>query len=196
VPVVQRRIPLYTSALGEPAIREAVAFAERANVRIVIASGPEAALAAPLLKEKGIPVVLGPVLTLPTREDQFHAFIYQAAVELARAGVRFAFATNDNADVRQLPWHAAISVAWGLPREQALRALTIDAAEILGVSDQVGSLEPGKVANLFVAKGDPLEARTEITHVVINGREVDLDNKHLSLYERYLKRQSPLQVGH
>ncbi len=196
VPVVQRRIPLYTSALGEPAIREAVAFAERANVRIVIASGPEAALAAPLLKEKGIPVVLGPVLQLPPREDQYHAFSYQAAGELARAGVRFAFATNDNADVRQLPWHAAISVAWGLPREQALRALTIDAAEILGVSDQVGSLEPGKVANLFVAKGDPLEARTEITHVVINGREVDLDNKHLSLYERYLKRQSPLQVGH
>lgn len=191
VPVVQRRIPLFTSALGEPAIRDAAAFAERANVRIVIASGPEAALAAPLLKEKGIPVILGPVLQLPPREDQFHAFSYQAAGELARAGVRFAFATADNTDVRQLPWHAAISVAWGLPREQALRALTIDAAEILGVSDQVGSLEPGKVANLFIARGDPLEVRTEITHVVINGREVDLDNKHLSLYERYLKRQRP-----
>ena len=187
--MVQRRIPLFATALGEGAIREAVAFAERAGVRIVIAAGPEAALAAPLLKEKGIPVILGPVLQLPTREDQFHAFSYQAAGELARAGVQFAFATGDNANVRQLPWHAAMSVAWGLSREQALRALTIDAAEILGVSGEVGSLEPGKVANLFVAKGDPLEARTEITHVIIDGREVDLDNKHLSLYERHLRRQ-------
>ncbi len=188
VPVVQRRVPLFTTAPREQDIREAVAFAERVNVRIVVASGPEAALAAPLLKEKGIPVILGPVLTLPTREDQFHAASYQAAGELARAGVRFAFATADNANVRQLPWEAAISVAWGLPREQALRALTIDAAEILGVSGEVGSLEPGKLANLLVARGDPLEARTEITHVIVNGREVDLDNKHLSLYERYQKR--------
>lgn len=188
VPVVQRRVPLFTTAPREQDIREAVAFAERVHVRIVIASGPEAALAAPLLKEKEVPVILGPVLTLPPREDQFHAASYQAAGELARAGVRFAFATADNANVRQLPWQAAISVAWGLPREQALRALTIDAAEILGVSGEVGSLEPGKVANLLVARGDPLEARTEITHVIVNGREVDLDNKHLSLYERYQKR--------
>ena len=80
-------------------------------------------------------------------------------------------------------------MAWGLPREQALRALTIDAAEILGVSGEVGSLDPGKVANLLVATGDPLEARTTITHVIVNGREVDLDNKHLLLYERYMQRQ-------
>ncbi|MBP1635158.1 MAG: N-acyl-D-aspartate deacylase [Acidobacteria bacterium] len=189
VPVVQRRLPLFTSAATEADIRDAVAFADRAGIRIVIASGPEAALAAPLLKEKNVPVILGPVLTLPSREDQFHAASYQAAGELARAGVRFAFATSDTANVRQLPYHAAMSVAWGLPREQALRALTIDAAEILGVSGEVGSLEPGKVANLLIAKGDPLEARTEVTHVIVNGREVDLGNKQLSLYERYLKRQ-------
>lgn len=189
MPVVQQRIPLYTTAPREQDIREAVAFGERANVRIVIVSGPEAALAAPLLAEKGIPVILGPVLTLPPREDQFHAASYQAAGELARAGVRFAFATGDNANVRQLPWQAAMSVAWGLSREQALKALTIDAAGILGVSSEVGSLEPGKVANLLVAKGDPLEMRTEVTHVIIGGRPVDLGNKHLALYERYLQRQ-------
>ena len=103
VPVVQRRIPLFTTAPREQDIREAVAFAERTNIRIVIASGPEAVLAAPLLKEKGIPVILGPVLTLPAREDQFHAASYQAAGGLARAGVRFAFATADNANARQLP---------------------------------------------------------------------------------------------
>jgi len=189
VPVVERKIPLYTLAMREQDIKDAIAFAERVDVKIVIAAGPEAALVAPLLREKNVPVILGSVLTLPPREDMFHAASYQAAGELARAGVRFAFATSDTANVRQLPYHAAMSVAWGLPREQALRALTIDAAEILGVSGEVGSLEPGKVANLLIAKGDPLEARTEVTHVIVNGREVDLGNKQLSLYERYLKRQ-------
>ncbi len=189
VPVVDRRMPLYTVAAREQDIKDAIAFADRANIRIVICSGPEAALVAPLLKEKSIPVILGPILTLPTREDLSHAASYMAAAELARAGVKFAFATGDNANVRQVPYNAAISVAWGLPRDEAIRALTINAAEILGVADRVGSIEPGKAANLLVAKGDPLEMRTEVTHVFINGRALSLDNKHLALYERYMKRQ-------
>ena len=90
--------------------------------------------------------------------------------------------------MRQLPYHAAQSVAWGLPRDEALKALTINAAEILGVADRIGSIEPGKIANLFIAKGDPLEVRTPITHVIIAGRDVPLDNKQLALYERYSKR--------
>jgi imidazolonepropionase-like amidohydrolase len=189
VPVVERRTPLFTVAPREQDIKDAIAFAERANVRIVICSGPEAAFVAPLLKEKNIPVILGPILTLPTREDLSHAASYMAAGELARAGVRFAFATGDNANVRQVPYNAAMSVAWGLSRDEAIRALTINAAEILGVADRLGSIEPGKVANLLVAKGDPLEMRTEVTHVFIDGRAISLDNKHLALYERYMKRQ-------
>ncbi len=188
VPVVDRRVPLFTTAARAADIRDAVAFANRANVRIVICSGPEAALVAPLLKANDVQVILGSILTLPTREDLFHAASYQAAAELAKAGVKFAFATGDNANVRQLPYQAAISVAWGLSRDEAIRALTLSAAEILGVADRVGSIEPGKVANLVVAKGDPLEVRTQVTHVIINGQDVDLDNKHLALYERYLKR--------
>ena len=74
------------------------------------------------------------------------------------------------------------------PRDEAIKALTINAAEILGVADRIGSIEPGKIANLIVANGDPLEVRTAITHVVIAGRDVPLDNKHLALYERYSKR--------
>ena len=81
-----------------------------------------------------------------------------------------------------------MSVAWGLDRDEALKALTIDAAEILGVADRVGSLEPGKDANLFIAKGDPLEIRTAITHVFIDGRDVGLDNKQAQLYRKYIAR--------
>jgi imidazolonepropionase-like amidohydrolase len=189
VPVVTGKLPLITNASREQDIADAVAFAERAKVRIVISGGAEAAYVAPLLKEKNIPVILGGILTMPSREDAFHADSYQLAGRLAQAGVKFAFSTGDNTNVRLLPYHAAMSVAWGLDRDQALRSLTIDAAEILGIADRVGSLEAGKDANLFIAKGDPLEIRTEVTHVVIAGKDVGTDSKHEALYRKYLARQ-------
>lgn len=188
VPIVERRMPLFTAANREQDIRDAVAFADRVKVDIVITGAQEAGFIASLLKEKNVPVILGPVLTLPSREDLFHAASYQLAGELARTGVKVAFATGDNTNVRQLPYNAAESVAWGMSREDALKALTINAAEILGVADRLGSLEPGKDANLFLAKGDPLEVRTEVTHVVIEGRNVDMGNKHRALYERFMAR--------
>jgi imidazolonepropionase-like amidohydrolase len=191
VPVVERRQPFFVRADRESDIRDAIGFADRTKVRIVIVGGLEAPWVASLLKEKGIPVVLGPVLTLPTREDVSHAATYQAAGELVRAGVKIAFTAGgvgDAANVRQLPYNAAESVAWGLPRDEAVRALTINAAEILGVADQIGSLEPGKMANLFIANGDPLEVRTDVTRVIINGRDVSLMNRQLALYQRYMAR--------
>ena len=121
----------------------------------MISGGAEAAAVAPLLKERNIPVVIGNVLTTPLREDASHAANYQLAGELAKAGVKIAFATSDAAYARNLPYHAAMSVAWGLDRQEALKALTVNAAQILGVADRIGSLEAGKDANLFIAKGDP-----------------------------------------
>ena len=166
-----------------------MAFAEREKVKIIIAGGTEAQLVAPLLKEKNVPVIIGNVLTTPQREDAFHAAPYQTAGELAKAGVKIAFSTSDAAYARNLPFHAAMSVAWGLDREEALKALTINAAEILGIADRVGSLEAGKDANLFISNGDPLEAKSQVTRVVIEGRDVGLDNKHLALYQKYIARQ-------
>ena len=188
VPIAERRQPLFVSASNESDIREAVAFADRANIRIVIAGGLEAPLAAALLKDKNIPVILGSVLTMPGREDAHHAATYKAAGELAQAGVTFAFGTGGAANNRLLPYEAAISVAWGLDRNRALRAMTLDAAAILGVADRVGSLEPGKVANLFIANGDPMEMKTQFTHIFINGRDVGLKSKHTELYERFMSR--------
>jgi imidazolonepropionase-like amidohydrolase len=188
-PIVDRRQPLLTRVATEQEIRDAIAFADRAGVRLVIAAPPaEAALAAPLLKDKNVPVILLQVLTLPTRRDMPHQASYSAAGELAKAGVKIAIAVPSDTNARQLPYHAAEAVAWGLSREDALKALTINPAEMLGVADRIGSLEPGKIANLIVAKGDPLEVRTAITHVVIAGRDVPLGNKQIELYERYSKR--------
>ncbi|MGB2715498.1 MAG: amidohydrolase family protein [Vicinamibacterales bacterium] len=189
VPVVERKLPLITTANREQDIKDAIAFADRAKVNIVIAGGTEAGYVAGLLKEKNIPVILSDRLTMPAREDDFHASSYQLAGELTKAGVKIAFSTGDNTNVRLLPYNAAISVAWGMSRDEALKALTMNAAEILGVSDRVGSLEPGKDANLFISKGDPLEIRSEITRVFIEGNDVGLNNKHYALYEKYISRR-------
>ena len=187
-PIADGTQPLFVAASNERDIRDAIAFAERAGVKIVITGGLESPLVAPLLKEKNIPVILGSVLTLPTREDFHHASTYRAAGELAQAGVTFAFGTGAAANNRLLPYEAAISVAWGLDRDRALRAMTLDAATILGVADRVGSLEAGKIANLFIANGDPMELKTQFTHIFINGRSVGSKSKHTELYERFSSR--------
>src|SRR5204863_6117772 len=135
VPVVDKRQPLITRVANELEIRDAIAFADRAGVRLVIAAPPaEAAIAAPLLKEKNVPVILLQVLTLPSRRDLPHQASYAAAAELAKAGVKFAIAVPSDTNARQLPYHAAEAVAWGLSRDEALKAVTINAAEILGVA--------------------------------------------------------------
>jgi imidazolonepropionase-like amidohydrolase len=188
VPVVERKLPLIATVNRTQDVRDAIAFAERVKVNLVVSGALDAAAAAPLLKEKNVPVILGNVLSLPASEDAFHAATYQLAGELSQAGVKVAFATGDSAYVRIVPYHAAMSVAWGMNRDEALKALTINAAEILGVADRVGSLEPGKDANLFIAKGDPLEIRTAVTNVIIAGKEVGTDNKHERLYQKYIAR--------
>jgi imidazolonepropionase-like amidohydrolase len=195
VPVVEGRQPLFVQATNEAQIRDAVAFADRTGVRIVITGGLEAPLVAPLLKQKNISVLLGSVLTLPSREDFHHAAAYKAAGELADAGVKFGFATGSYQNVRLLPYEAAMSVAWGLPRDKALRAITIDTAEILGVSDQVGSIETGKLANVVIWQGDPLELRTPIPRVFVAGRDVGPISKHTDLFERFSSRPLPTRGG-
>jgi imidazolonepropionase-like amidohydrolase len=189
LPIVDKRQPLITRVSTEAEIRDAIAFADRVGVRLVIAApGSEAVRAAALLKEKSVPVIVLQVLVLPARQDFPHQASYAAAGELVKAGVKIALAVPSETNARQLPYHAAEAVGWGLPRDEALKALTINVAEIFGVADRIGSIEPGKIANLIVAKGDPLEIRTPITHVLIAGKTMPPDNRQLELYERYAKR--------
>ncbi|MDW8131392.1 MAG: amidohydrolase family protein [Bryobacterales bacterium] len=188
LPVIEGRLPVLAVAVRERAIREAIAFAESQNIRLVLAEAREAYKVADLIKQKNIPVVLGPTLELPLEEDDPYDKAYTLPAELHRAGIKFAFASFSTSFARNLPYQAAMAVAFGLPYEEALKALTIYPAEIWGVADKLGSIEKGKWADLIVTDGDPLETRTQVKQVFIRGREADLSTRHLRLYEKYSRR--------
>src|SRR5690606_15049890 len=131
-----------------------------------------------------IPVVLGSVQSTPAADAPYDAIFAQPGV-LVDAGIRIAFSTGGAANARHVPYHAALAVAYGLSKENALKALTVWPAEMFGVADRIGTLEAGKVANLFIATGDPLDIRTQVTDVFIKGRRVPMDDRHTRLYEKY-----------
>ena len=136
-----------------------------------------------------MPVILTEVQSLPQSEDVSHNYNYAAGDVLQKAGVKFSFSTGGYDSARLLPYQAAQSVAWGLSKDEAIKALTINAAEILCVGGSVGSLEEGKIANLFIVDGDPLEITSNPKNVIINGRDVSLENKHWLLWQRFMGRK-------
>jgi imidazolonepropionase-like amidohydrolase len=187
-PVVRGQLPVLVFADRARDIRNAIEFCERQKLKMILAGGGEAYKVKDLLRSKAIPVVLRPTLSLPEEEDDPYDTLLSQPAELAAAGVKIAFGSIDNSFARRLGQQAANAVAYGLPYEQALKAVTIYPAEIFGVADQVGTLETGKVANVIVTNGDPLELTTDVKYLFIRGERTSLDNRHLRLYEKYLNR--------
>lgn len=170
------------------AIRNAVAFCDKHKLKMVLAGGTEAWNEKKLLSEKKVAVILGPTQVTPEEEDDPYDKPYSAPGELHEAGVKIAFGSFNSSDSRLLPYEAATGVPFGLPREEALNAITRNPAEILGVADRFGTIEEGKVANLIVTDGDPLNITTQIRYLFIKGEPTPTDNKHQQLYEKYLAR--------
>jgi len=188
LPVLEGTEPLIIMATRERAIRDAVQFADQQKVHVIIADPRELGKMGAELKSRNIPAILGPTLALPLHEDDPYDAAYTLPDQFYKAGVKFAFGTFDNEFSRNLPYQAATSVAFGLPYDEALKALTLNAAQIWGVSDRIGSIEEGKSADLIVTDGDPLEARTQVKQLFIKGKTVDLDNRQKRLYDKYLNR--------
>ena len=188
IPVVRGEMPVIISANTERDITNAIAFADEMKLKMILSGGVEAHRVAAKLKAKNIPVIVGPVLRMPAREDDAYDAAFANAGLLSKAGVKIAFQTQESAEARDLPYHAGMASAFGLPKEEALKAVTIYAAEILGVADRIGSIEQGKIANLIVTDGDPLEIRTQLKHLFINGRAIPLTSRHTELYEKYKAR--------
>jgi imidazolonepropionase-like amidohydrolase len=190
VPYVRGERPVIFRAERERDIRAAVRFAEETKLKAVIIGGSESGRAAQFLKEHNVPVILDSVLNLPLREDDPYDSLYENAAKLQAAGVRFCISTGDSgAHVRDLPFQAGMAAAYGLPKAEALKAVTIYPAQILGVADRVGSIEQGKLANLVVTDGDLLEARTHVRYLFINGRQIPLVSRHTMLYDQFKDRK-------
>ncbi|MEO8361525.1 MAG: amidohydrolase family protein [Vicinamibacteria bacterium] len=181
------KIPVVMRANSEADIKGAIKFANDNKLKMIIAGGAEAWRCTEELKKSDIPVLIG-VDQLPSREGDPYDAAYANAATLNKAGVRFAIVTDDASNSRNLPFEAAMAFAFGLPREAALRAITLSPAEIFGVAGMLGSIETGKAATLIMTNGDILDHRTSITNVIIDGREASLDNKHQRLYDKYKAR--------
>jgi len=186
--VIDGTQPLFVRAERERMIKDAIAFSDKEKVKIIIADPREMGAMGPELKKRDIPVVLGKVLALPEHEDDPYDEPYTLPAEFYKAGVKFCFGTFDVEFARNVPFEAAQAAAFGLPKEEALKAVTINSAEIFGVGSQIGSIDKGKTADLILTDGDPLEARTNIKGMFIAGKEVSLESRHTREYEKWLKR--------
>ena len=188
--------PVVFLASSKRDIEAAVAFAEEQELNMILAGAQNGWETRELLAEKGIPVILGMTQTLPEGEDDPYDRPYANPGQLAEAGVRIAFGTGAGGGFRPggphssrlIPWEAATAVPYGLSADDAMKALTLWPAEMLGLGDQLGSIDPGKVANLIVTDGSPLEMTFQVRHLIIAGREVSTANRHRDLYETYRAR--------
>jgi imidazolonepropionase-like amidohydrolase len=191
VPVVQGKLPVLVVADEARDIRNAVDFCTKQNLRMILGSGAEAWKVKELLKDKKIPVVLAPTNRLPEEEDTPYDKPYTEPSELFAAGIPIAFSSFGTAFSRRLPQYAGTAVAYGLPHDEALKAVMLNAAQMFGLADQLGTLEPGKIANVIVTSGDPLELQTQVRYLFIKGQLTSTDNRHRDLYEQYRKRPQP-----
>ena len=190
IPYVRGERPVIFRADREGEMRAAIRFAEEMKLKPIILGGNDAWKIAAFLKEKNVPVILDGILNLPQREDAPYDENYESAAKLAAAGVRFAISTGDSgAEVRNLPYTAGMAAAHGLSKAEALRAVTLYPAQIIGAGAQLGSIEVGKIANLVVTDGDLLEARTNVRDLFINGRRVPLVSRHTELYDAFKNRK-------
>jgi imidazolonepropionase-like amidohydrolase len=187
-PYARGEKPVIIQASRREEILEALKLADELKIKIILSGGIDAWKVAEDIKKRDIPVILGPVMSLPYEStDPFDA-PYTCAAKLHAAGVRFCLRSQGDSNTRNLPYQAAMAVAYGLPPEEGLRAVTLYPAQILGVADELGILRAGKRANLVITNGDILQATTQVVGSFIDGKPYAAEDKQTRLYERYRER--------
>ncbi|MEE8336229.1 MAG: amidohydrolase family protein [Candidatus Neomarinimicrobiota bacterium] len=198
VPFAEGKKPIFIHAQEKRQIEAALFWSVRQKVKIIIVGGRDAWRVTALLKKYKIPVIFESVLSLPQRRFEDYDQIYKIPALLDRDGVTFCITTSgsafETAHLRNLPYHAAMAAAFGLSKETALRSITLSTAEILGVADRVGSLDEGKDATLFVSTGDALETSSQVRLAFIQGRKIDLSDRHKILYKKYQEKYRQLKL--
>jgi imidazolonepropionase-like amidohydrolase len=198
LPVLRGEQRVFVHADELKQIRAALAFARRQKIAITLVGGLDAWRVADELKAANVPVIISGTERLPSRRDDDYEAAYANPARLHAAGVQFCIAGLGMGDLgheRNLPIHAARAAAHGLPRDVALRSVTLSAAELLGVGAELGSIEPGKRATLIVTDGDPLEIPTQVQLAFIDGGRIDLRSRHTMLYEKFSERLQRVRDG-
>lgn len=183
--VLKGEIPVVISVDRASDIESAIGLSREFRFRLVVSGGAEAWMAAGDLAKAGAAVILNPLDDLPSAFESLGSTLENAA-RLDRAGVLIAFKTGDSHNARTLTQLAGNAVANGLPYERALKSITLNPAKIYGIADRLGSLEPGRDADLVVWSGDPLEVTSAAEHVFIQGRKIPMVSRQTLLRDRYL----------
>ncbi|MCC5855364.1 MAG: amidohydrolase family protein [Idiomarina sp.] len=182
-------LKLFVHADDRRQFEQALDFNRQYGFDIVFVGGRDSWMIAERLAAEEIPVIFGAPYGLPTRIDDAYDTAFTTPAKLAEAGVTFAIAYPGYWDTRNLAFGAGNAVAFGLSQEDAIAALTLGPAKIMGVDDRMGSLEVGKRATVIVSQGDVMDQLGQrINHMFIDGREVDLSNRQRQLYEKYRER--------
>ena len=194
LPVLRREVPVFMHASEVRQIESAVEWVNRQNVKMVIVGGYDAWRVADLLKKYEIPVIYETVNSLPRRRWEDFDTPFTGPVKLYEAGVKYCISmgTGGASSHRNTPYEASKAASYGLPKDEALKSVTLYAAEVLGIADKAGSLEKGKDATLMVTDGDPLEITTQVAQVYIQGKKIDMSDRHKVLYDKYKEKYRQL----
>ena len=189
IPVFDGEIPVVVAADDAAQINDAITWAQEEGLRIVIRGGQDAIHVADRLVAEDIPVILTSTMAAPGRQYEGYDGAYSMPARLHEAGVRFAISGGSGALYsNRLPFEAGVAVAFGLPEEEALKAVTINPAQFLGLDDRIGSLEPGKQATFLITTGTPLDMTSDIEQAYIQGRELDMTDIQKFFFEKYMEK--------
>jgi imidazolonepropionase-like amidohydrolase len=184
LPYLQGKKPVVVAARESADIETVMKLAREFNLKVVLNHVTHSQEILDEIASWKVPVIVGPIYDAPKANERYDS-VYSLPAELAKRGVKIAFASYRVEHNRNLPYAAGYAVAYGLPYEEALKALTINPAEIWGVADQLGSLDVGKIANVVVANGDPLDVKTDVKEVFIRGRQIPMENRQTRLRDQY-----------
>ena len=192
LPFVSQKLPLVIHADEKRQIASALDWAEKRKYKIIISGGRDSWKIAERIAAMQVPVIYRHVFSAPPQTNLAHDIHFRAPGILARAGVELSIGLRlgawSAANQRNLPYHAAHAIPLGLKRKDALAAVTINPAKLMGVHSQLGSLEKGKDATFIACSGDIFDLRTTVKHMILNGNSVELSSRHTRLFERYQKR--------
>jgi len=186
LPYLHGQKPMVLPAEEPNDVQTVLDMAKEYHLKVILSHLAHSSEVLDKVAASGFPVIVGPIYEQPKEWERYDA-VYRLPAEMAKRGIKIAFATYDAHRVRDLPYAAGYAVAFGLPSGEALKALTLNPAQMFGVDKDLGSLDTGKMANVVVANGDPLDVKTDVKHVFIAGQEIPLVSKQTELRDQYSK---------